>query len=163
MFRFALLASLIASPALADNLSPAEIAALPTALQTRITDATANCTEMEGGTLTVDSSGLMRPDLNRDGTPDWILDEQAFSCSSAQSLFCGTAGCNTTVLVGDNATEFYAKKTEVFQGEFFPVLIAWVHGNACDGYNYNPCALAMVWDQEEGKWNTVLSDNANHD
>lgn len=155
MFRLALALSLTALPALAQNLTPADIAALPAALQTHITKATATCAELDSGLLTVNADAVTRPDLNRDGTPDWILADAGFSCSSAASLFCGTGGCDHTVLVGDTPTQVFAKGIDVFAGEYETALIAWVHGSLCGGDNTTQCALAMVW--QDGAWTSVAT------
>lgn len=157
MFRFVLAFCVTALPSFAQDMSAADIAALPAALQSRITKATATCAEFESGALTVAADAVTRPDLNRDGTPDWILADSGFACSSALSLFCGTGGCDHTVLVGDTPTQVFAKGIDIFAGEYETAMIAWVHGSLCGGDNTTQCALAMVW--QDGVWNSVPTAN----
>ena len=48
-----------------------------------------------------DKSGLLRAaDLNGDGVADWVLDEGAYVCEGAASLFGGSGGSQVTVWAG---------------------------------------------------------------
>ena len=109
---------------------------------------------MADGLLTVAAAALTRPDLDRDGDPDWILGEAGFSCSTSATLFCGASGyCGNLVAIDDHVERISGRALEVLEAEDHTILLAWVPGGHCDGITATPCARAHVWDGTQ--WTTV--------
>jgi hypothetical protein len=79
---------LVAAPALAETPIPPEI----TALIDRIGDYCA-------GTFTLQPDAISQPDLNGDGSPDWLVDGSRYSCSDSVGFYCGTGGCPVDTLI----------------------------------------------------------------
>ncbi|MGA0540433.1 hypothetical protein [Neotabrizicola sp. VNH66] len=145
--RFVLILALTLLPALAR----AETA-LPPELQAVVEKSAKNCASLDGGKLTVTDQAVSRPDLNGDGTPDWILDESGLQCSSDAAYFCGSGGCSSTLLVDGVTTDIFGYGWEVVASRFGPVLLVDVGGADCGQADAAPCVRAMVWFQ--GRWNT---------
>jgi hypothetical protein len=73
----------------------AEDAAWPPEFAGVIEEASTYC----AGDFSVAPETVSRPDLNGDGTPDWILDAAGFACSDSYGLYCGTQGCGVETLI----------------------------------------------------------------
>lgn len=70
----------------------------PAAVQSRIDEMTQLCS---GIGTPLDSPGLVTVvDLTGDGIPDYVLNEGAFNCDGAASLFSGSGGNQMSVYVG---------------------------------------------------------------
>lgn len=118
------------------------------------------CGDFEGGTLSVGWGAVRRVDLDGDRRPDWALDESAFACSSAASLYCGTGGCRTHFMVGSASggwavASFLNRGWDVVTFGRDRVVLLDVHGSVCGGINPTPCVNAVVWDGESRVWRTV--------
>ena len=88
-FCLATAMALMFSPAAAQDAGwPAEFATI-------IEEARQIC----DGDFSVYPESVVQRDLNGDGTPDWILDEAGFTCSTTTSLYCGTGGCSVHTLI----------------------------------------------------------------
>jgi len=84
MFR-----SLALAAALSPALAVAETA-WPPEFNTAVNEARTYCE----GEFSITEETVVHRDLNDDGTSDWILDANGFSCSAnASSFYCGTEGC----------------------------------------------------------------------
>ncbi len=150
----ALAAASTASSLSAEELGDAGIRALPPALRSHVIKSAAECAKVDDGLLTVAAAALTRPDLDRDGDPDWILGEAGFSCSTSLTLFCGASGyCGNLVAIDDHVEWIGARAVEVLEAEDHTILLAWVPGDRCDGITATPCARAHVWDGT--RWTTV--------
>lgn len=55
------------------------------------------------GEFSAHPEAAVQRDLDGDGVQDWLLDEGAFSCSTAATLYCGTAGCLVHTLIDGKA------------------------------------------------------------
>jgi hypothetical protein len=98
---------------------------------------------------------MTRTDLDGDLQPDWVLDESAYACSSAVSLFCSTGGCTSHFLVGDVVTSFRNQGWTVLTFGRNSVLLTRVHGSDCGGNGPTPCFVARVWDPDAKAWRSV--------
>lgn len=150
-----LLALTLTLAATVRSVSAQEPSDLPAPLAARIDEAREACSDFEGGTLSVGWGAVRRVDLDGDLRPDWALDESAFACSSAASLFCGTGGCRTHLLVGEALASFLNRGWEVVTFGRERVVLFDVHGSDCGGINPTPCVEAVVWDGEAAVWRTV--------
>jgi hypothetical protein len=147
-----------AAPALAEDPVPASAPELPPpALQVEIDRAIAACAGFENGTATLEAGSLSQHDLAGDRvTDDWVFDLSHVACSSAASLYCGTGGCGLFLVVGDTITERLARGWTVTSFGSRQVVLLDVHGSLCGGVNWTPCVEALVWDEENGGFASVL-------
>lgn len=128
---------------------------MPTALSAKLGDLRAFCADFEGGALTVPDDAISRPDLDGDGTPDWLLDEGQLSCSSMASMSCGTGGCGLTLVVNNVLTDRLSKGWQLVDFDPLTVLLVQVHGANCGGTNLTPCVEALVWDPSLQSFTTI--------
>ncbi len=102
---------------------------------------------------------VTRTDLDGDLHSDWVLDETAYACSSAVSLFCSRGGCTSHFLVGDVVTSFRNQGWTVLTVERNPLLLTRVHGSDCGGNSPTPCFVARMWDPDAKAWRSVEAHN----
>ncbi len=128
---------------------------LPAPLAERIDAARQSCADYRGGEFDLDRAALRRVDLDGDGEADWAVDELAFRCSTAASLFCNTGGCLTHFLVAGKVHSFRNQGWETVDFGRYRVLLLDRHGSDCGGANPTPCVSAHVWDADTGGWRSV--------
>jgi hypothetical protein len=63
---------------------------LPQPLADRVAAARQACAGLNHGEFALAWGAVSRTDPDGDDRPEWVVDESAFSCSTAFSLFCGT-------------------------------------------------------------------------
>ena len=146
----AVMIGLIASPGQAQDLS-----SLPKPLAEKVETARKACADFENGQFALKWGAVSRVDLDGDLRLDRVLDESAFACSSAVSLYCGTGGCESHFLVGDTVTSLLTQGWDVVTFGRHRVLLTDVHGSKCGGINPTPCVESLVWDQEAKVWRSV--------
>jgi hypothetical protein len=132
-----------------------ELAGLPAALAEQVTLAQQACANVQNGEFTLEWGAVTRTDLDGDLNPDWVLDESAYACSTAVSLYCSTGGCMSHFLVGNTFTSFRNQGWTVLTFDRNRVLLTNVHGTECGGNSWTPCSVARVWDREENLWRSV--------
>lgn len=72
---------------------------VPHAVQSAMAELTQMC--QDAGGKPISSPNLLRvADLTGDDVPDYILDQGAFNCDGAASLFSGSGGSQMTIFVG---------------------------------------------------------------
>jgi hypothetical protein len=128
---------------------------LPAPLAEKVEAARQACAYFEDGSFALEWGAVSRVDLDGDIYRDWVLDEAAFACSSAASLYCGTGGCVSHFLIGDRVTSIQNKGWTMVTFGRDRVLLTDVHGSDCGGINPTPCVVAYVWDGEVEAWRTV--------
>ncbi|MCR9212204.1 MAG: hypothetical protein NXI13_00690 [Proteobacteria bacterium] len=104
-----------------------------------------DCKAFENGVFSTTRKAIPRIDLTGDGIPDTIIDSLQFRCSTAGTLWCGTGGCEITIIVEGKPYEFLAKGWKVVDWTSFKVLLLQVHGSQCGGTNLLNCVRAVVW------------------
>ena len=132
-----------------------DLSALPNPLVEKVETAKKACADFENGEFALEWGAVSRVDLDGDLRPDWALDNSAFACSSAASLYCGTGGCESHFLVGDTVTSLLNQGWDVLTFGRNRVLLMDVHGSRCGGINPTPCVESLVWDQEAKAWRSV--------
>lgn len=109
-----------------------------------------------------DKSGLLRAaDLNGDGVADWVLDEGAYVCEGAASLFGGSGGSQVSVWAGRRD----GGASEPFTHGAFGAVIdggrLWlmVGGEMCGQKTaglaraeYEGCRRPLAWDARTGRF-----------
>ena len=101
---------------------------------------------------------VARVDLDGDLSPDWVLNEASFACSSAVSLYCGTGGCMSHFLVDDVLGSVLNQGWGVVDLGPYRVLLTDVHGSQCGGINPTPCVTASIWDSEAWQWRSTSAE-----
>ena len=72
---------------------------LPKPLAEKVEAAQKACANFENGEFALEWGAVNRVDLDGDLRPDWVLNDSAFACSSAASLYCGTGAVSPTSLL----------------------------------------------------------------
>jgi len=134
-----------------------ESADLPVKLQERIQAAAKACVDFENGELTVEPGAIVRTDLDGDLKPDWVLNEHAFACSSAASLYGSTGGTLSHFLVDGHVHSILNQGWEARHLGSNRILLIEVHGTQCEAYGYTPCVTASVWDAEAKVWRSAVA------
>jgi hypothetical protein len=135
--------------------SALDLTGLPAALAEKVTAARQACADNGNGEFALEWGAVTRTDLDGDLQPDWVLDEGAYACSTAVSLFCSTGGCVSHFLVGDVVTSFRNQGWTVLTFGRNRVLLTRVHGSDCGGNSPTPCFVARAWDPEAKVWQSV--------
>jgi len=152
MRRALFIAALATLPLSANAL---DLTGLPPALAEKITAARQACADNGNGEFALEWGAVTRTDLDGDLSPDWVLDESAYACSTAVSMFCSTGGCMSHFLVGDVVTSFRNQGWTVVTFGRNRILLIDVHGSDCGGINPTPCFVARAWDPNEKAWQSV--------
>jgi hypothetical protein len=135
--------------------SALDLTGLPVALAEKVTAARQACTDNGNGEFALEWGAVTRTDLDGDIQPDWVLDESAYACSTAVSLFCSTGGCTSHFLVGDVVASFRNQGWTLVTFGRNRVLLTRVHGSDCGGNSPTPCFVARAWDPEAKVWQSV--------
>ncbi len=135
----------------------ADVSDLPQELREKVGIATMACAEFDNGEFSLEWGAVERVDLDGDLRRDWVLNEHGFACSTAVSLYCGTGGCMSHFLIGDQVHSLLNQGWEVVEVGANTVLLADIHGALCGGINPTPCVAASVWDAEEGVWRSAAA------
>ena len=132
-----------------------DLTGLPAALTEKVTAARQACAEVENGEFALEWGAVTRTDLDGDLQADWVLNESAYACSTAVSLFCSTGGCVSHFLVGDVVGSFRNQGWTVLTFGRNRVLLTRAHGSACGGNSPTPCFVARGWDPDAKVWRSV--------
>ena len=148
-------AAMVLATSLASSPAAAEIANIPSALQTKIDAARAECASFDSGEFALEEGAVQRVDLDGDNADDWVVNEGRFACSTAASLYGGTGGSMSHFLIGSTLASIQNQGWEITQFGPHTVLLARVHGSNCDGINPTPCVTSSVWDEEAKVWRSA--------
>ena len=132
-----------------------DLTGLPQPLADRVAAARQACADVNHGEFALEWGAVSRTDLDGDDRPEWVVDESAFSCSTAVSLFCGTGGCTSHFLVGRVITSLLNQGWTIATFGRKRILLLDVHGSDCGGNSWTPCVVAYTWDAEAGGWRSV--------
>ncbi len=136
----------------------ADLTELPTGLRAKVEIAKKSCEAFDNGEFSLEWGAVERVDLDGDLYRDWVLNEFGFACSSAASLYCGTGGCMSHFLVGDDFHSLLNKGWDIATFGAEKVLLTQVHGSQCGGINPTPCVTASVWDGEKKTWRSTVAE-----
>ena len=148
-------ALLLAVHLLPVSVEAADISGLPPPLQEKVELAKQACAGFENGEFALEWGAVAKVDLDGDLRPDWVLNEFGFACSTAVSLYCGTGGCTSHFLIGDDLHSVLNQGWDVVDLGPNRVLLVDVHGSQCGGINPTPCVTASTWDEDERRWRTA--------
>lgn len=108
-----------------------------------IADARAHCAAFENGVFD-EGDAITRITLGDPPAPVVLVDEGAFACSSAASLWCGTGGCGLHLLAGDRVLWRLAKGWRVTEWAGDRLLLIALHGADCGGTGVQRCYEAIA-------------------
>jgi hypothetical protein len=111
------------------------------------------CERADGGTFTLIDGAITETDLDGDGVSDKVVEEAKFSCSTMASLYCGTGGCMTHLVVGDQVYSRLAKGWKAVEWAGDTIILLALHGSECGGTNLRRCYEAIAW--SEGGFKSV--------
>ncbi|MFY9292259.1 MAG: hypothetical protein WAP03_16435 [Methylorubrum rhodinum] len=125
----------------------AQAAEEPPLVKTWLKEQKASCSP---GVMTVKKGFLTRRDVNADGRDDYILDNGFLECDGQASYYCGTAGCDTTVIasVGDgyaNVYEGMARNIVFRTVRGKPAMVLTTHGSGCGKIGAENCTSTLLW------------------
>jgi len=146
------IAALAALPLAANAL---DLTGLPAALAEKVTAARQACADNGNGEFTLEWGAVTRTDLDGDLQPDWVLDESAYACSTAVSMYCSTAGCMSHFLLGEVVSSFRNQGWTALNFGQSRVLLTRLHGSTCGGSGPTLCFIARVWDPDAKSWRSV--------
>lgn len=132
-----------------------DLEGLTTALADKIRVARQACANFRNGEFALEWGVVTRTDLDGALYPDRVVDESAFACSTAVSLFCSTGGCMSHFLVDDAVASF---RNQGWMARTFGrnrVLLTRVHVSNCGGNSPAPCFAARTWDSDAKVWRSV--------
>lgn len=109
-----------------------------------IQNAKNECTNASNGEFYMSEQAVTLHDLTGDGKPEKIVDASQFSCSTAMSLWGGSAGTYLWVIVDGKKYEFLAHKWQIVEMDDQKVLLLAVHSSECSD-TVGPCYRAFVW------------------
>lgn len=147
-------AGMLFSPALQAQ----DISVLPQQLQDKIAIAKEACADFNGGEFALEWGAIEKVDLDGDLYADWVLNESAFACSTAASLYGGTGGSMSHFLVDNHLNSLLNKGWEAVSFGRQRVVLADVHGSQCGGINPTPCVTSSVWDGEAKEWRSTSAE-----
>jgi hypothetical protein len=133
------LSAFAAGSALAQDKTPPPFKAsdYPVAVRKALSSAVLNCRAADGGKVTFAPNTVRRVDFNGDGRDDYVVHLEDATCSTFESIFCGTGGCGVEFLVTmpdgtiRSLFEDTVHKYEVLPGKPRKVRF-WVHHGFCD-------------------------------
>lgn len=132
-----------------------DISALPQQLQDKISIAKEACAEFNRGQFALEWGAIERVDLDGDLRADWVLNERAFACSTAASIYGGTGGSMSHFLVDGKLKSLMNRGWQAVTFGRDRVVLADVHGSECGGINPTPCVTSSVWDNEVKEWRST--------
>jgi len=74
-----------------------------------------------------------------------IVDESAYSCASAASMYCGSGGCMLHLVVGDRIWSWQATGWRLVDWGPSRILLIGRDGGWCGGAGSEVCFEALVW------------------
>ena len=131
LLTVALIVAALTQTAAAEQRHPKEIQAL-------LDEAAQECREADGKGSTIEAGAVRRLDLNGDGLDDTIVDLAHVTCRDAPSVFCGSGGCQFSILLARPDRTLYPvyqglmRKYVILPGEGARTIRFHLHGTACD-------------------------------
>ena len=140
--------ALVTSPTAAQEAakpSPFKATDYPIEVRKSLSNAVLVCRQEENGKVTFASDTVRKIDLNGDGRDDYLVSLADTKCSTFESIFCGTGGCDLDIyvalangayrLVFSNRVRGY----EILPGKGARTIRFDMHGGYCGTYGAAEC------------------------
>lgn len=117
----------------------------PREVQAVLDSARKACMDDGGTSAEFSDQDIEKVDLNGDGRPDYIVHLQNAECPGNAGAFCGTGGCDLTILIakqnGDYVTIFdqRVRGYEIKQRRGPRIIRFQLHGSYCGGFGNPSC------------------------
>jgi hypothetical protein len=109
-----------------------------------LAEAAKACAEQDNGVFA--SEGAVRQiDMTGDGTPDTVVDEALFTCTTAASLYGGSGGSMIHIFANGTESSFLVQGYETARWADRLIVLLAVDGSACNTISANPCFEALTW------------------
>lgn len=127
---------------------PFDAANYPAEIRKSFDTAIEACREADDGKVTFAPDTVRSFDLNGDGRKDFIVSLEDATCSTFESVFCGTGGCTLDIYVALPDGTY----RQVFSNRVLRYRVMYVkpkgansirfdlHGSYCDTYGAAPCS-----------------------
>ncbi len=115
-------------------------------MQAVLEDARKECKDADGKDVTFGQNTVRKLGLTGDRRDDYIVDLHEAECDGAASLYCGTGGCNISILVARRGGSFVtvfdgrAHSYDILPGRGLRKLRFHLHGSFCGGHGAQACA-----------------------
>ena len=117
----------------------------PAPIQEDLNRARKECADADDGKVGVKPSFVRRLDLTGDGRPDYIVNFNGLTCSTFESVFCGTGGCEHIIYVTTKSGELrqvfsgMVRGYKVSKGSGAKTITFHLHGGFCGEGGYYDC------------------------
>lgn len=121
-----------------------------------IVDRGRNACEREGGTFLMEPSAQTVYEFPSRSTTEGftVVNENYFHCSSAASLYGGSAGGRVHIITNSDYLYGYSRELEVTTAfDEMPIILLGLHGMSCGVAGYKPCIRVVTI--SEGKLITL--------
>ena len=97
--RFAAIVVLLALLPLCETASAQSEMSYPSAIRDDLEQARKECADADDGKFTFEPGAVRKVDLTGNKRADYIVNFDEFKCSTFESIFCGTGGCQLIIYV----------------------------------------------------------------
>lgn len=117
----------------------------PVEIRETFTHAVKACKEADDGKVTFAADTVRKVDLTGDGREDYIVSLEDASCSTFESIFCGTGGCPLDIYVAlkdgtyRNVFSNQVRAYKILPGRGARTIRFDMHGGYCDTYGAAEC------------------------
>jgi len=140
--RTALLAALAC---LISVVALAQVAPYPREVEAVLADARKECSDQGASEVKLPATAVRKLDLTGDGRDGYIVDMNEAECVGSPAVYCGTGGCNLTILVarrdGSYKTVFddRVRGYEIKGARGARTIRFALHGGYCGGHGNPSC------------------------
>jgi hypothetical protein len=123
----------------------AEQAKYPREVEAALDGARKECASAGGERVDFGLETVKKLDLTGDGRDDYIIDLNGASCIGHEAVYCGTGGCDFSILVakpGGGYVKIFDQRVRAYEvtGEHGPRRIRFaLHGGYCGGHGNPSC------------------------
>lgn len=143
----AILASIAGAAAAQDAAKPRPFKATDYPIEVRksLSHAVLVCRQEHNGKVTFGPDVVRKIDLNGDGRDDYLVSLDGTSCSTFESIFCGTGGCDLDIYVALPNGKFRyvfsnrVRGYEILPGKGARTIRFDMHGGYCGTYGAAEC------------------------
>jgi hypothetical protein len=117
----------------------------PAPIQEDLARARKECADADDGKVGVRPDFVRKLDLTSDGRPDYIVNFDELTCSTFESVFCGTGGCERIIYVTTRGGELrqvfsgMVRSYKISKAPGAKTITFHLHGGFCGEGGYYDC------------------------